>query len=64
MASPHVAGTAALVIWAGIADSNGNGLISDEVRNRLDQTANDLGKIGRDPLYGFGLVDANEASNL
>lgn len=64
MASPHVAGTSALVIAAGITDSNGNGRINDEVRNRMNQTADDLGATGRDPWYGFGLVDANEASNL
>lgn len=64
MASPHAAGTAALVISAGITDTNGNGRINDEVRNRLDQTADDLGKAGRDPQYGFGLVDADEAAIL
>lgn len=64
MASPHVAGTAALVIAAGITDANGNGRINDEVRSRLDQTADDLGKPGLDPQYGFGLVDADEAAAL
>ena len=52
MASPHVAGTAALVIAAGIAD----------VRTQLQTTADDLGDPGRDELYGFGLVDADEAA--
>jgi len=52
MASPHVAGTAALVIAAGIAD----------VRTQLQTTADDLGDPGRDPQYGFGLVDADEAA--
>ena len=54
MASPHVAGTAALVIAAGITD----------VRTQLQTTADDLGKPGRDPHYGFGLVDADEAAPL
>jgi len=62
MASPHVAGTAALVIATGITDANGNGRINDEVRLRLDETADDLGDPGRDPQYGFGLVDADEAA--
>ena len=62
MASPHVAGTAALVIAAGITDTNGNGQINDEVRQRLDETADDLGDPGRDPQYGYGLVDADEAA--
>ncbi len=52
MASPHVAGTAALVIAAGITD----------VRTQLQTTADDLGDSGRDPQYGFGLVDADEAA--
>ncbi len=62
MASPHVAGTAALVIATGVTDANGNGRINDEVRLRLDETADDLGDPGRDAQYGFGLVDADEAA--
>ena len=62
MASPHVAGTAALVIATGISDANGNGRINDEVRQRLDETADDLGDPGRDTKYGYGLVDADEAA--
>ncbi|MFC1861231.1 S8 family serine peptidase [Chloroflexota bacterium] len=55
MASPHVAGTAALVIAAGIT---GN----DVVRQQLIDTADDLGDTGLDPKYGYGLVDAYEAA--
>jgi len=62
MASPHVAGTAALVIATGIVDANGNGRINDEVRLRLDESADDLGDLGRDTKYGYGLVDADEAA--
>jgi subtilisin len=62
MASPHVAGTAALVIATGITDSNNNGFINDEVRQRLIETADDLGAAGRDTQYGYGLVDADEAA--
>ena len=61
MASPHVAGVAALVTASGIADSNSDGRINDEVRLRLQQTAHDLGTPGRDPQYGYGLVDAYAA---
>jgi len=61
MACPHVAGTAALVIVAGITDGNNNGRINDEVRARLTETADDLGELGKDNLYGYGLVNADEA---
>ena len=61
MASPHVAGTAALLISAGIIDSNGNGKVNDEVRKILTDTADDLGSNGRDSLYGYGLVNAVRA---
>jgi subtilisin len=62
MASPHVAGVAALVIASGITDANNNGRINDEVRTRLQQTATDLGTTGRDVIYGYGLVDASKAA--
>jgi subtilisin family serine protease len=51
MASPHVAGAAALLISAGITN----------VRAVLDSTARDLGAKGRDTLYGYGLVDVMAA---
>lgn len=52
MATPHVTGTAALVIAAGWSD----------VRARLASTADDLGLTGRDTWYGYGLVDADKAA--
>jgi subtilisin len=54
-ASPHVAGTAALVIASGTTSNTA-------VRQRLQTTADDLGATGRDNLYGYGLVDADEAA--
>ena len=59
MASPHVAGTAALVIGAG-AVTDGDELygIANEVRQVLQDTADYLGDAN---LYGYGLVDAEEA---
>jgi PKD repeat protein len=58
MASPHVAGTAALVLATYPGWSN------DQVRTQLQATADDLGNPGRDAWYGFGLVDADEAAAL
>jgi subtilisin/minor extracellular protease Epr len=56
MACPHVAGTAALVLAANPSFTN------DKVRDRLAQTATDLGTPGRDKLYGYGLVNAEAAA--
>lgn len=55
MASPHIAGAAALVI------SHGNAISPDSVRNILQSTADDLGLAGWDNTYGFGLVNAQSA---
>ena len=56
MACPHVSGAAALVIASGLASG------PQAVRDRLTKTADDLGTVGRDALFGFGLVDADEAA--
>jgi hypothetical protein len=56
MASPHVAGTAALVM-AAYPDWT-----TTQVRSELRNTADDLGTAGKDTLYGYGLVDADEAA--
>jgi subtilisin family serine protease len=56
MAAPHVAGTAALILWANPGWSN------DQVRAQLRATADELGAVGWDPQYGYGLVDAAEAA--
>jgi len=50
MACPHVAGTAALAIGEG------------NVRQCLQNTAEDLGDLGFDTKYGYGLVDAEAAT--
>ncbi|MCJ7551875.1 MAG: S8 family serine peptidase, partial [Anaerolineae bacterium] len=54
MASPHVAGAAALVLQSGIEDAQ-------DVRLRLQDTADDLGVTGWDPWYGHGMVNVAEA---
>jgi subtilisin family serine protease len=51
MATPHVAGAAAL-LW-GDAPSATAGAI----RRRLDAAVDDLGAPGRDAAYGYGVVD-------
>jgi len=62
MASPHVAGVAALLIGSGLVhDDNHNGMINDEVRSLMQSTAIDLGASGRDDRYGFGLVNVYNA---
>ncbi|HEU4813216.1 MAG TPA: S8 family serine peptidase [Xanthomonadaceae bacterium] len=55
MATPHVAGVAALVWSANPAWSNA------QVRQALAVTAQDLGAGGRDNAYGWGLVQAKAA---
>jgi serine protease len=55
MATPHVAGVAAL-IWS--ADVNRSNV---EIREALQQTAKDLGPAGKDNAYGYGLVQAKDA---
>jgi subtilisin len=61
MATPHVAGTVALMLGKGVTDGNGNGVVNDEVRQILINTAHDLGTAGRDTWYGYGLIDAAAA---
>ncbi|MEE9203056.1 MAG: S8 family peptidase [Dehalococcoidia bacterium] len=55
LSTPHVVGAAALVIASGITDPA-------QVRQRLQETAYDLGLPGRDDEYGYGLVDAYAAA--
>ncbi|MEW6181954.1 MAG: S8 family serine peptidase [Bacillota bacterium] len=64
MAAPHVAGTAALALANGtLTDLDGDGSTGGkDLRLLLTQTADDLGVAGRDTLYGYGLVDADEAA--
>ena len=63
MASPHVAGLAALLIASGtLKDETGDGKVNNQdVRARMEKTATDLGDPGRDALYGYGLINAAAA---
>lgn len=54
MASPHVAGAAALIIAAGVTNN-------DDIRAILTSTANDIGATGKDTHYGYGLVNVAAA---
>lgn len=61
MAAPHVTGTVALIMST-MPDPDNDGAWSPaEVRERLKKTATDLGDEGRDDLFGYGLVNAQEA---
>ena len=55
MATPHVAGLAAL-IWSLVPS-----LSQVEVRNYIQTTANDLGSAGWDQYFGYGRIDARPA---
>jgi hypothetical protein len=53
MATPHVAGVAALLLSHGLAAS--------QVRQALEETAVDLGTSGWDATFGYGRIDAAAA---
>jgi serine protease len=59
MAAPHVAAVAALVLASRAlgADPSPASVVA-----RIEHTARDLGPAGRDPRYGWGLVDAGAAT--
>jgi subtilisin family serine protease len=56
MATPHVAGVAALIIG-----KNGGQMDPTRVLAALKASADDLGGPGRDPYYGHGRVNAHKA---
>jgi thermitase len=56
MASPHVAGLAALVFTT-VSDANGDGKLNDEVRSRIEATCDDIGLSG----IGHGRINAARA---
>lgn len=51
MATPHVTGVAAMLMQQGITDPA-------TVEAALERFATDLGDAGRDPVFGFGLIEA------
>ncbi|GAA4498765.1 S8 family serine peptidase [Hymenobacter ginsengisoli] len=56
MATPHATGVAALIIG-----KNGGNMDPARVEAALRASADDLGKPGRDPYYGYGRVNAYRA---
>lgn len=57
MATPHVVGVAALVWSQRLECSN------DQLRQTLRSSAQDLGALGRDNSFGYGLVQAKAAAD-
>lgn len=55
MASPHVAGLAAL-LWSFAPGMNYN-----QVESMIEQTADDLGEAGKDNYFGYGRINAQRA---
>jgi thermitase len=56
MASPYVAGLAALVFTT-VSDTNGDGKLNDEVRSQIETTCDDIGVSG----IGHGRINAAQA---
>lgn len=59
MATPHVTGVAALIAEA--EKKAGKLVTGASVRQILGSTASDKGMMGRDTLYGYGIVNATNA---
>ena len=64
---PHVSGTAALVFASDVDAAydfdDDEVWDANEIRKKLQDTADDFGDPGWDEYYGYGLVDAYEAAN-
>ncbi len=56
MACPHAVGVAALV-WSAAPNAS-----ASDVKSAMFNNAADLGAIGKDPVYGYGLLDALAAA--
>ena len=55
-AAPHVCGVAALIV-----EKNGGSMKPAHIERELRQSADDLGKPGGDPFFGYGRVNAARA---
>lgn len=64
-AAPHVTGMAALILSAGTYDLNNDNIVNNQdVRIQMQMSAKDLGDVGKDDFYGFGLIDVAAALEL
>lgn len=61
MAAPHVTGVAALIYSTNFNDLNRDGKYDNKDVRLLLHNTKDLGIIGRDDTFGYGLVDAQMA---
>ena len=59
MAVPHVSGTIALMLGAGVIGQRPS---PETIEQRLTSTARDMGAPGYDTTYGWGLLDATAAT--
>ena len=60
MATPHVTGAVAMLLSNGLnADNN-----TEAVRAILEQSCVDLGDPGRDPMFGYGLLQVDRALDV
>ncbi len=62
MATPHMAGVVALMksVYSGLTPGDVDGAL----RNSNEPITQDLGDIGRDDLFGYGLIDARRAVDV
>lgn len=61
MAAPHVSGVAGLIFSKGGHEGHPANWSPAEVRSKIESTARDLGKPGKDPVYGHGAINAQAA---
>lgn len=61
MAAPQVSGLAALLFAMQVRDTDGDGFLNDQIRDLIEDTADDLGKPGWDRDYGWGRINVYNA---
>lgn len=61
MATPHVAGLAAILFQIGRSVEPSGGYTPDQVKQLITTTAEDMGAVGWDPASGYGYLDGYAA---